>query len=205
MKKIILLIICSGLFLHAGFLDSIGEVVESTLSSDKLETRSEVTTVGTLSTSHGIRKHEDNNSMNNTIDVVNVAVKIKKDNSYFGETIMDNMVNMIGLEADENLKIPSIFEFNVLKEKKVSESTMLDYGILDDIGELGTTLYRGLKYTGESTEFMSGVMYKSSKIYNNMFDVFDNSPFNIFDDKDKRNPSIFDVFNKGNSILDFLN
>ena len=79
---------------------------------------------------------------------------------------------------------------------------MLGDTLLGDAKEMGTGFYRGFKRTGESTEFMSGVMYKSSRVYNEMFDIFDDSPLNVFDDKDEREPSVFDVFDKGNDILD---
>jgi len=38
--------------------------------------------------------------------------------------------------------------------------------------------------------------------YNGMFHMFDDSVFNVFEDKDEK--SIFDVFEKGNDILDMV-
>jgi hypothetical protein len=48
---------------------------------------------------------------------------------------------------------------------------------------------------------MSGMMYKSSKVYNEMFHVFDDSVFNVFDDDES---SVFDVFEEGNEVLDIF-
>jgi hypothetical protein len=59
-----------------------------------------------------------------------------------------------------------------------------------------------LKYSGTSAEFTSGMMYKSSKVYNTMFGMYEESPFNIFEEEDEK--SIFDVFEGGNSVLDMF-
>lgn len=59
-----------------------------------------------------------------------------------------------------------------------------------------------MKYSGTSAEFSSGMMYRSSKMYNTMFGVFEDSPFNVFEEEDES--SIFDVFESGNSMLDIL-
>ncbi|MEA1879614.1 MAG: hypothetical protein U9N11_03100, partial [Campylobacterota bacterium] len=62
----------------------------------------------------------------------------------------------------------------------------------------------GFKTSGESTEFMSGVMYKSSKMYNDMFNMYDDSPFNVFESDDDKDASILDAFTKGNEMLDIF-
>jgi len=129
---------------------------------------------------------------------------VEEDNSYFEEGIMADMADMIDLEKGETLGLPSVFGLNKKKKKKVFGSTILGDTILGDAKETSTTFYRGFKTSGESAEFMSGVMYKSSKMYNEMFDMFDDSPMNIFDDKDEREPSVFDMFDKGNDVLDIF-
>ena len=137
-----------GAFLHASFMDSIGDVVKSTLSDN------------------------DDNKM------------------------PEIQADMIDLEKGEIWGLPSVFGLNKKKQKKVFGST-----ILGDTKDATIGFYRGFNRTGESTEFMSGVMYKSSKMYNGMFEIFDDSPLNIFDDKDEREPSVFD---KGNDVLDIF-
>jgi len=256
-RIILITIVLSGVG-YAGFMDSIGDVVKSTLGDSedkkipKIETVGTVETLGTQGDNHKnnslldgmldsvkdtISGNTKQSSKNDSIldDLVNSAKKtigikeekkekessiltdtvtamkevtglkkIKKDNSLFDGGIMGDMADMIDLEKGETWGLPSVFGLNKKKQKKVFGSTVLGETILGDVKDTGTTFYRGFKTTGESTEFMSGMMYKSSKIYNGMFEIFDDSPLNIFDDKDEREPSIFDVFDKGNDMLDIL-
>ncbi len=254
MIKIILLLLGIQSMIYAGFMDSVGDIVESTLSDDKLEKIPEVTTVGTLSVTSG-SNHKDESMLNSMVNRVKDRVglkkdkieetsifddmidsaketigfkeeksknssllddtitamkevtglkKVKEDNSYFDGGIMGDIADILDLEKGETLGLPSVFGLNKKKKKTIFGSSVLGDTILGDVKETSTSFYRGFKTTGESTEFMSGVMYKSSKMYNGMFDVFDDSPLNVFDDKDEREPSIFDVFDKGNSMLDIL-
>ena len=254
MFKIILVLFVLYSSVDAGFMDSVGDIVESTLG-DKKEKIPEVQTVGTLSVTSG-GNHKEESFLDSMVDNVKKGVgikkekveessmlddvmnkvkktigikkdrpkktsflddtittvkevtgikKVKKDNTFFDGGIMGDMADMIDLEKGESYGLPSVFGLNKKKEKKVFGSTVLGDTLLGDVKETGTTFYRGFKNTGESTEFMSGVMYKSSKIYNGMFEMFDDSPFNIFDDKDEREPSIFDAFDKGNDVLDIFN
>ena len=254
MINIVWITIFLSISLNAGFMDSVGDMVESTLSDDKLEVEPEVTTVGTLSVTSG-SNHKEESTLDSMVDSVKDSVGIKKvkvkesslledmldtaketigikeekskkssllddtltamkevagieskkkDNRYFDDGIMGDMAELISLEKGDTLGLPSVFGLNEKKEKKVFGSTVLGDTILGDAKETSTSFYRGFKTTGESTEFMSGMMYKSSKVYNEMFDIFDDSPLNIFDDKNEREPSIFDMFNKGNDVLDIL-
>lgn len=130
--------------------------------------------------------------------------KVEEDNAYFDDGIMADIADMIELEKGERFGLPSVFGLNKKKSKKVFGSSVLGDTFLGDIKNTSTGFYRGFKRSGQSTEFMSGVMYKSSKIYNEMFDMFDDSPLNIIDDKDKRETSVFDVFDEGNEILDIF-
>jgi hypothetical protein len=250
MINIVWITVFLSITLHAGFMDSVGDLVESTLSTDQLEVEPEVTTVGTLSVTAG-SNHEKESMLDSMVNSVKDSVGMKKekvkessmiddmidsaketigikeekskkssllddtltamkevtgmeskkkDKSYFDDGIMADMADMINLEKGENLGLPSVFGLNKKKEKKVFGSTVLGETILGDVKETGTTFYKGFKTTGESTELMSGMMYKSSKVYNEMFHIFDDSPFNIFEDEDEN--SILDVFEKGNDVLD---
>jgi len=108
-----------------------------------------------------------------------------------------SLYESIGLEEGEYWGLPSVFGIN---EKK--EETAFGFSTFSDIKEMSGTFYKGFKHSGESAEFMSGVMYYNAKIYNTMFGMFDDSPFNIFEDEDEN--SIFDVFEKGNDVLDIF-
>jgi len=126
----------------------------------------------------------------------------KEENSLFDDGVMGSIADMIELEEGESYGLPSVFGLNKKKEKKVFGSTVLGDTFLGDIKDSSTSFYKGFKTSGESTEFMSGIMYKSSKSYNKIFGVFDDSPLNVFDDKEES--SILDVFDKGNSVLDMF-
>jgi len=110
------------------------------------------------------------------LDMKNTLLEDKEDSSSFSES----------------LEIPSIFGFN----KKENHT------FFEDIHDTGKSFYKGFKHTGESAEFMSGVMYYNAKMYNTMFGMFDDSPFNIFEDEDEN--SLLDVFEKGNDFLNIL-
>lgn len=130
--------------------------------------------------------------------------KVKEDNSYFDGGILGDMADMIELEKGETLGLPSVFGLNKKQKTKVFGSTILGDTLLGDVKDTGTNFYRGFKTTGESTEFMSGVMYKSSKMYNEMFHMYDDSPFNVFESDDDKDASILDAFSKGNEMLDIF-
>ena len=126
---------------------------------------------------------------------------LPEDSDSIIDTISTTLLDMKNtlLEADENplsfsesLEIPSIFGSN----KKEN------YTFFEDIQDTGKSFYKGFKHSGESAEFMSGVMYYNAKMYNTMFGVFDDSPFNIFEDEDEN--SLLDVFEKGNDLLNIL-
>ena len=229
--KIIILSLGLSTMIYADFMDSVGDIVKSTLSDDE-EEMPEIKTVGTVETlieTKRKEKNDDDSLFDSVVDTVKNTVgikkekhkkstlvsktitamkevtgleKVKEDNSFFDGGIMGDMADMIDLEKGESFGLPSVFGLNKKKKTKVFGSTVLGDTLLGDAKEMGTGFYRGFKRTGESTEFMSGVMYKSSRMYNEMFDIFDDSPLNVFDDKDEREPSVFDVFDKGNDILD---
>lgn len=234
MIKIVLLLMGLHVAMYAGFMDSVGDVIKATLSDkDDKKDISEVKTVKTVKTlmtptkkdkdesllekmtddikkKIGIEKdkpQKEHSLFSKTVTAVKEAAgseKAEEDNAYFDDGIMADIADMIELEKGERLGLPSVFGLNRKKSKKVFGSSVLGDTFLGDIKNTSTEFYRGFKRSGQSTEFMSGVMYKSSKIYNEMFDMFDDSPLNIIDDKDKRETSVFDVFDKGNEILDIF-
>lgn len=229
MKIILMLCLLQGM-IYADFMDSVGDVVKSALSDDEKEVP-EIETVGTVETiSASQSNHKEDSVLDSMVDSVKDTIGLKKnkpkkstsligdgmtvmkevvgldepekDNAYFDDGIMADIADMIELEKGETFGLPSVFGLNKKKKKKVFGSTILGNTILRDAKDTSTTFYRGFKRSGETTEFMSGVMYKSSKMYNDMFEMFDDSPLNVFDDKDKREPSVFDMFDKGNEVLD---
>jgi hypothetical protein len=121
--------------------------------------------------------------------------KPKEDFTFAGK--LSDFQKTLGLDLDVSWGIPSIFG---VKEKK--EKTLFGSTILGDIKDTGTSFYKGAKYTGQSAQFMSGMMYNSSKMYNTMFGVFDDSPFNFFEEEEEA--SIFDVFEHGNTVMDMF-
>lgn len=227
MKKSFIALLCAHTLVYGSFMDKIGDIVESTLSDDE-QGVSEVKSVRTDFDKHtskekgtsllddvmngvkstiGIKekKKEKHNIAKDTITAMKEVVglkKIKKDHRYFDGGIMGEMADMIDLEKGDVLGLPSVFGLNKKKDTKVFGSTILGDTLLGDVKETGTSFYKGFKTTGESAELMSGMMYKSSKLYNGMFHIFDASPFNVFEDKDEK--SFLDVFEKGNKVLDIL-
>ena len=123
----------------------------------------------------------------------------KKNDSYSFSRTLNSFYDTVGLEAGENWGMPSLWGFN---EKKKKKHRLFDIGILGSIADTGKTMYKGMKYSGQSAEFTSGMVYKSSKMYNTMFGMFEDSPFNVFEEEEEA--SMFDVFEGGNKVLDIF-
>ncbi len=123
----------------------------------------------------------------------------KKNDGYSFSNTLNSFYDTIGLEEGESLGMPSLFGFN---EKKKKKRALFDIGILGGIGDTGKTIFKGMKYSGQSAEFSSGMIYKSSKMYNTMFGMFEDSPLNVFEEEEE--PSLFDVFEGGNKVLDIF-
>ncbi|MFC2057565.1 hypothetical protein ACFLR6_01365 [Campylobacterota bacterium] len=119
--------------------------------------------------------------------------KPKKDEGFS----LNNSLRSFGDTIGMDLELPSLFGSTKKKDDSFLASTPLG-GIMDT----GTKFYQGAKYSGQSAQFMSGMMYNSSKMYNTMFGVFDDSPFNIFEEEEEA--SLFDVFEHGNSVMDMF-
>jgi len=120
------------------------------------------------------------------------------DDDYSFSNTLNDFYDTVGLDEGESWGMPSVFGFNEKKKK----STLFGLEFLGGIKDTGNTIHKGLKYSGTSAEFTSGMMYKSSKVYNTMFGMYEESPFNIFEEEDEK--SIFDVFEGGNKVLDIF-
>ena len=119
--------------------------------------------------------------------------KPKEDEGFSFSNSLSTFGDTIGMD----LELPSLFGATEKKDDSFLASTPLG-GIMDT----GTQFYQGAKYSGQSAEMMSGMMYNSSKMYNTMFGVFDDSPFNIFEEEEEA--SLFDVFEHGNTVMDMF-
>lgn len=99
--------------------------------------------------------------------------------------------------------LPSLFGEKKKKKKKkgiFGLGSLGNIGIIGDVTDTGQSLYKGMKYSGQSAEMMSGMMYNGSKMYNTMFGMFDDSPLNIFEDEEEE-ASMFNFMEGGNSIM----
>lgn len=123
--------------------------------------------------------------------------KEKKNDDFSFSGTLNDFYDTVGLEKGENLGLPSLFGFNEKKKK----SSLFGLEFLGGLKDTGTTIHKGMKYSGQSAEFASGMMYRSSKVYNTMFDMYESSPFDFFEEEEA---SIFDVFEGGNTVLDLF-
>jgi len=123
--------------------------------------------------------------------------KEKKDEDFSFSGTLNDFYDTVGLEKGESWGLPAFYGFNEKKKK-----SRFGTKIFGDIGDTGQMMFKGMKYSGTSAEFTSGMMYRSSKMYNTMFGMFEESPFNVFEDEDET--SIFDVFEGGNTVLDIF-
>ncbi|MGB5507173.1 MAG: hypothetical protein WBM70_10880 [Sulfurovum sp.] len=123
----------------------------------------------------------------------------KKDTGFSITNSISDFGDTIGID----IGIPSFFGSSSKKKESGVLDSVLGFGILGDIRDTGTSMYKGAKYSGQSAEMMSGMMYNSSKMYNTMFGVFDDSPFNLFEEEEEA--SMFDVFEHGNAVMDMFN
>ena len=190
MKKSFLLFIFITIFSYANFMDKIGNIVESTLSNNEDESVVINQNIGTLISDDISKKKVDS-----LIDNIKSTINRKNKKSIFNRRIIE-MVDIIKFEKGNIFGLPSVFGVNKKKQKKVFGSI-----ILGDIKDTGNSLYKGFKYSGKSAEFISGLIYRSSKIYNGMFNVLDDSAFNIFEDNE---PSIFNVLEDSDEILNIF-
>lgn len=121
----------------------------------------------------------------------------KKDEEYSFSGTLNDFYDTVGLEKGESWGMPAVFGFNEKKKK----SSLFGVEFLGGLKDTGTSIHKGMKYSGQSAEFASGMMYKSSKMYNMMFDMYEDSPFDFFEEEEA---SVFDVFEGGNTVLDIF-
>ncbi len=126
----------------------------------------------------------------------------------FSNTVSD-LKKTLHLDGDSSFGMPSFGLPSLFGEKKkkkkdkgifgIDIGAIGDIGILGDVKDTGQSMYKGMKYSGQSAEMMSGMMYNGSKMYNTMFGMFDDSPFNVFEEEEET--SMFDFIEGGNSIM----
>ena len=140
---------------------------------------------------------EDGLDMDSALSSIKQTLRLedkpKKDEGFSLSNSLSTFGDTIGMD----LELPSLFGSTEKKDDSFLASTPLG-----TIMDTSTKFYQGAKYTGQSAQFMSGMMYNSSKMYNTMFGVFDDSPFNVFEEEEEA--SLFDVFEHGNSVMDMF-
>jgi len=126
-------------------------------------------------------------SFSSALSSIKKTLSLEEDSDeYSFSSTLNSFYDTVGLESAKSWSMPSFFGVNQKKDTSFISSV----GI---IGDTGTTIYNGMKYSGQSAELASGMVYRSSQMYNTMFGIFDDSPLNIFEEKKKSN-SIFDIF-----------
>jgi len=142
-------------------------------------------------------------SVKDTLGLKKKKKKKKNDDFSFGETLSD-FYDTVGMEEGESWGLPTVFGFNQKKKARTFwGSKTLGATFLGDVKDSGSMFYSGMKNSGQSAEMMSGMMYNSSRMYNNMFGMFDDSPLNIFEDE--KETSMFDFVEGGNSMMEMFN
>jgi len=130
-------------------------------------------------------KESISDSFSSAFSSIKKTLNIEKEESYHFSDSLKDFYETIGFEEEEESSgILSMFGLS-----KPSKS--IEIPIFSELKSTSNTLYKGMKHSGQSAELMSGMMYNSSKVYNTMFGLFDDSPFNIFEEEES---SIFDVF-----------
>jgi len=187
------------LSVYADFMDGVADIVKATLSEEE-ETVANKSFLQSAKETLGLEKKEAKEEDALTTMTVGtqkiLGIEQEEDKTTIEEA-MDGIKDSLGIEEGENWGMPSVFGINKKKEHSVFGSTLLG-----DMKDMGSGYYKGFKYSGQSAEFMSGMVYYNSKLYNNMFDVVDEMPFNVFEEEEET--SIFDIFEEGNSVLDML-
>ncbi len=124
----------------------------------------------------------------------------------FSNTVSD-LKKTLNLDGDSSFGLTSFGLPSLFGEKKKKKKdkgmfglgSLGDIGIIGDVKDTGKSMYKGMKYSGQSAEMMSGMMYNGSKMYNTMFGMFDDSPLNFFEEEEET--SMFDFIEGGNSIM----
>ena len=144
----------------------------------------------------GYELPQKDNSFNNIFKEIKKEIdidKIKESLSLdgdIGDISLDSIKTSLEIEEGEYFGLPSIFGLN----KKIVPDTILGSTILANLKDTGDNIYKGFRYSGSSAETLTGLMYYNSKAYNSMFSIFDDSSLDIFGGEDKKEKSIFDIF-----------
>jgi hypothetical protein len=171
-----------------------------TSSKDALLGNNKADTVESLVASHSSTIREDIRSgFSSVTKKLGLSDDNDNDDGYSFSGTLNSFYDTVGLDEGESWGLPSIFGLN---EKKKKKKGLFGIGILGGLQDTGNTIFKGMKYSGQSAEFSSGMVYKSSKMYNTMFGMFEDSPFNVFEDE--KEISVFDVFEGGNKMLDMF-
>jgi len=133
------------------------------------------------------------------IEHIRHELKIDFDTSSKKALFGTNTVNSVKSIEMPNDTISVASWFGLEKKKK---KDFLNIDIFDTLKNSGDMIFRGMKYSGKSAEFSSGMVYKGSKIYNTMFEIFEDSPLNIFEDE--KETSFLDILDEGNEMLDMF-
>lgn len=142
-------------------------------------------------------------SVKDTLGLAKKKKKKKNDDFSFSETLSD-FYDTVGLDEGESWGLPTVFGFNEKKKARTFlGSKTLGGTFLGDVKDSGSMFYSGMKNSGQSAEMMSGMMYNSSRMYNNMFGMFDGSALNIFEDE--KETSMFDFVEGGNNLMEMFN
>lgn len=126
-------------------------------------------------------------SVSSALSSIKKTLSLEDDTPEYSFTsTLNSFYDTVGLEGAKDWSLASFFA----TPQKEENSFISSVGF---IGDTGTTIYNGMKYSGQSAELASGMVYRSSQMYNTMFGIFDASPLNIFE-KSKKSNSIFDIF-----------
>lgn len=140
-----------------------------------------------------IKEGIDDLSVDSAISSIKSTLGMSSSEKDTGFSLTDSLSDFgdtIGMDID----MPDFLGFGGSKKKKSSGTfdSVMGFGNFGDIKDSATSMYQGAKYSGQSAEMMSGMMYNSSKMYNNMFGMFDDSPLNVFEEEEES--SMFDMF-----------
>jgi len=150
-----------------------------------------------------IKEGIDTISVDSAISSIKSTLGMDSKKQDTGFSITDSLSNF-GDTIGMDISMPDFLGFGGSKKKESGIfDSVTDFGYFGDVKDSASSMYKGAKYSGQSAEMMTGMMYNSSKMYNNMFGMFDDSPLNVFEEEEEA--SMFDVFEHGNSVMDMFN
>ena len=233
MKKIILTLLMLNILVYADFMSNIEDMIKSGIGGEKkVHHFPKVETVSTISNAGAEDKETSyiDDIMNTVKEKTGLAKKksvAKEKNKSTLTTIIETMKESVGLETKKK-KDDSMFSSLLstakstigIKEKKSDtlsisgvKNTLLstvgmapkDTSVLGTIKSTTSSVFTSAKNTGKTTELMTGISYKGTKLMNKTVKAFEDSPLNIFEsEKEKNSPSLGGVLDVGNSLLDLV-